>query len=61
MSKKKTAAGTRRLITFTLPETLEIIIKPGIYTSQSVITAAYKMGLISSFGTKKNARKKLPI
>ena len=34
---KQTAAGTARHITFTIPETLEIIMKPGSATFKSVI------------------------
>jgi hypothetical protein len=37
---KQEAAGIKRHITFTIPETLEIIMKPGIATSPSVIMAA---------------------
>jgi hypothetical protein len=53
---KQAATGTIRNITFTIPETLEIIMKPGVATRQSVIMAAYKIALM----TKRNARKKLP-
>jgi len=37
---KQAAAGITRHITFTIPETLEIITKPGSATSHSVIMAA---------------------
>ena len=51
---KQAAAGITRHITFTIPETLEIIGKPGNATSQSVIMAAYKIGLLTMHGTKKH-------
>jgi hypothetical protein len=44
ISKQVVFRSTRH-ITLTIPETLEIIRKPGRATSQSVITAAYKIGL----------------
>jgi len=50
---KQAAAGTTRHITFTIPETLEIIRKLGNATSQSVIMAAYKIGLLTIYGIKK--------
>ena len=37
---KQAAAGITRHITFTIPETLEIISKPGIAVRQNVIMAA---------------------
>jgi len=54
---KQAAAGTTRDITFTIPERLKIITKPGNATCQSVIMAAYKTGLLTICGTKK----KLPV
>jgi hypothetical protein len=39
---------------FTVTETLEIIRKPGNATSQSVIMAAYKIGLLTVCGIKKH-------
>jgi hypothetical protein len=51
---KQAAAGTTRDITFTIPETLEIIRKPGTAASQSIIMAAYKIGLLNMHGTKKH-------
>ena len=54
---KRAAAGITRHITFTIPETLEIIRKPGIATCQSVIMAAYKIGLLTKHGTKKHKEK----
>ena len=41
-------------MTFTIPETLEIIRKPGSATSQNVIMAKYKIGLLTIYGTKKH-------
>ena len=49
---KQAAAGTRH-ITFTIPETLEIIMKPGSAAFQSVIMAAYEIGLLAICGIKK--------
>jgi hypothetical protein len=40
---KRGAAGTIRDITFSIPETLEIIRKPGSATNHSIIMAAYKI------------------
>jgi hypothetical protein len=53
---KQSAVGITRDITFTIPETLEIIRKPGNATSQSVIRAAYKIGLLTMHGTKKHKK-----
>ena len=39
---KLAAVGITRQITFTIPETLETIRKPGSATCQNVITVAYK-------------------
>jgi len=50
---KQAATGTTRHITLTIPETLQTIRKPGNATSQSVIMAAYKIGLLTIYGTKK--------
>jgi hypothetical protein len=57
---KQAAAGTTRHVTFTIPETLQIIWKPGNATSQNVIMAAYKIGLLTIYGVKKHD-KKLPV
>jgi hypothetical protein len=57
---KQAATGTKSHITFTIPETLEIIWKPGNATSQCVIMAAYKIGLLTVCGTKKH-KKILPV
>jgi len=56
-NKQAAAVGTTRHITFTIPNTLEIIRKPGIATSQTVIMAAYNNGLMDH----PNIRKKLPV
>jgi hypothetical protein len=50
---KQATAGITRNITFTIPETLEIIRKPGSATSQSIFMAAYKIGLLTNYGIKK--------
>ena len=42
---KQAAAGTTRDKTLTIPDTLQIIRKPGSTTNQSVIRAPYKIGL----------------
>ena len=39
-----------------MPQTLDIIRKPGIATSQNVGTAAYKIGLLTVHGTKKHKK-----
>jgi hypothetical protein len=57
---KPGAAVTTRDITLKIPETLEIFRKPGNATSQSVIMAAFKIGLLTIYGTKKH-NKKLPV
>jgi hypothetical protein len=44
---KQAAAVKTREITLTIPETLEIIRKPGNVTCQTVIMAAYKIGLLT--------------
>jgi hypothetical protein len=50
---KQAVAGTTRHIKFITPHTLEIIRKPGSATTHSVITAAYKIGLLTVCGIKK--------
>ena len=45
---KEGAAGTITDITLTIPEALEIIRKPGIATSQSIIMAAYDNGFLNN-------------
>jgi len=43
-------------ITFIIPETLDIIRKPGIATSQNVSMAAYKIVLLTVHGSKKHKK-----
>jgi hypothetical protein len=50
--RKQRAASTRH-ITFKIPEKLEIIMKPGSATFQSVIMAVYKIGLLAICVIKK--------
>jgi len=57
---KQTATDITRHITLKIPETLEINRKPGNATSQSIITAEYKIGLLNMHGTKKH-KKILPV
>ena len=45
---KQAVAGTTTEITLTIPETLEIIWKAGSATSQSIIKAAYNIGLLTT-------------
>jgi len=52
-TRKKVAAVKTRDAIFTFPETLEIIRKPGNYTCQNVIMVAYKNGLLTIYGIKK--------
>jgi hypothetical protein len=54
---KRAPAGMKRHITFTIPDTLEIIRKPGSATSQCVIMAAYNKGLLNMYGIKKHNEK----
>ena len=51
------AVGTMWDITLTIPETPEIIRKPGIVTSQSIIMAAYDTGFLTKYGKKKHKKK----
>jgi hypothetical protein len=44
---KQAAAVKTMDIALTIPETLEIIRKPGNVTCQTVIVAAYNMGLLT--------------
>jgi len=53
---KQAAAGTKRDITFAIPDTLDIIGYPGSATSQNVIMAAYKILLLTMHGTKKHKK-----
>ena len=54
---KQAAAGTTRDMTLTIPETPEIIMKPASAAIQSVIMAAYEIGLLAIYGTKKHKGK----
>jgi hypothetical protein len=54
---KQAAAGITRHITFTIPETLQIIWRAGSATSQSVIKSAYKIGLLTICGIQKHQKK----
>ena len=45
---KHTVAGTTRDMIWTILDTLEIVRKPGIATSHSIIMAAYKIGLLTT-------------
>jgi hypothetical protein len=54
---KQAAAVKTRGITFTIPETLEIIRKHGSATCQSVIMAAHKIGLLTICGIKTHKEK----
>ena len=51
---KQAATGTTTDILFTVPETFEIISNRGNATSQSVIMAVYKIGLLTVCGIKKH-------
>jgi len=42
---KRAVVGSTRHITLTIPDTLEILMKPGSATSQTAIIATYKSGL----------------
>jgi len=50
---KQAATGITRLIPLTIPETIETIRKHGSATCQSVIMAAYEIGLLAICGIKK--------
>ena len=49
ISKQATAVITRN-ITFTIPETFEVIRKVGSAISQSIVMAAYTIGLLNTYG-----------
>ena len=53
----QSVARTTSHITLTIPETLKIIRKLGNATSQSVIMAAYKIGLLTTYGIEKHKEK----
>ena len=54
---KQAAAGTKRHITLTIPEILEIIRKPQSATSYSVIIVVYTIRLLTTYGLKKHKEK----
>jgi hypothetical protein len=54
---KQAAAGITRHITFTIPETLEIIMKPQNAKCQSVNMASHLIGLLAVYGKKKHKEK----
>jgi len=54
---KRRAASTIWDITLTIPETLEIITKCGMASSQSIIMAAYDTGFLSNYSIKKHKNK----
>jgi len=54
---KQAAAGIMRGIPLTFPETLEISRMPGNAICQSHIMAAYKIGLLTIYGIKKQKKK----
>jgi len=51
---KQAVSRTTWHITFTIAETLEIILKPQSATSQTVIMAAYKIELLTICSTEKH-------
>jgi hypothetical protein len=53
---KQAAAVKTRDITLTIPETFEIIRKPGSGICHSVITAAYKIGWWTIYDKKKHKK-----
>ena len=50
---KQATAGVTRNITFTIPDTFEIIRKTGNATSQTIFMAACKIGWLTTYGIKK--------
>ena len=56
---RQAVAGKTRDITSTIPETLEIIRKPGSATNQSIIMAAYKIGLLTTYDRKKRRERNI--
>jgi len=56
-TSKPAAAGTTTHITLQITETKYTKKKPGSATSQSVIMAAYKIGLLTICGIKKHKEK----
>jgi hypothetical protein len=53
---EQAVAGKTWDITLTIPVTLEIICKPGSATNQSIITAAYKIQLLTTYCIKKHGK-----
>jgi hypothetical protein len=53
---KQAVAAKTRYITLTIPETLEIIWKPGRATNHSIIMAAYNIALLTTYGAAKKHR-----
>jgi len=56
-TRTQAAAGITRHITFTIPETIEIIRKLGSAACPCVIMAEYKIGLLTIYGMKKHMEK----
>jgi hypothetical protein len=54
---KEAAAGIKVHIMLTISESLDIIRKPGNARSQSVITAAHKIGFMTIYGKKESKKK----
>jgi hypothetical protein len=54
---RQAAAGRTRHAKLTIPDTLEIIMKPGNAIRQSVIMTAYEIGLLAIYGVKKHKEK----
>jgi hypothetical protein len=54
---KQAVTGTTRDITLIIPETSEIIRKSCNARSQGVTMAAYKIGLLATYGIKKHKEK----
>jgi len=50
------AASTTRDIKFTIPETIEIIRKPGSATSHHDVMAVHTIGLLTIYGIKKHGK-----
>jgi hypothetical protein len=55
--RKQAATVKTRGISFTIPETLEIIRKPGNATCQNVIMATYKIRFLTIYYIKKHKGK----
>jgi len=57
---KHTVAGTTSDMIRTILDTLEIVRKPGSATSNSIIMASYKIGLLTARG-RKTHKEKFPV